>query len=491
MAKIIIDELVTLISLKLSKDAAKTLKSFNEGLKSIRNIALIATGALTGMAYAMDKIVGGVDKQARFANGIGISYENLQKLQYAASKARISTDELDSALETIVQTMSSTKPGEYNGALLQLGISARELNGELKDPVKLLLEIGDALNKLSAIRRQQFGGSRLGFGSQFTNFLSQGSSQIKKDMEEAEAVGAVLPERLKDLASGYFDTAMVRLKATLAGLAAVISVSLVPAVIQLLDKLDKWLVKNKELLGIRIGEVLKGVGQGISDFGKIVFKAAGATAALGNALLGTNSNLSTTDSVAGSVTTILTGLTAAFVAAHAPAILLGIAIAKIAPQASDLLSIFSSLKTIMELLFPSVFDKATGSINRVADALARFKDIFKQITPFGDGGPIGKYAEDLKGLVGDLTDPYVPNNGSDKISSSSVSVFRKVDKPLLDTPFNPAQVANAAGVTNNVTINVNGAGNPNVVANVVKRQIDLSTTAQVATGGGFNRPKVT
>lgn len=474
MAKIIVDELVTLISLKLTKDTAKVLQGFNDGLKSLKNIAFVATGALTGMAYAMDKIVGGVDKQARFAKGIGISYERLQKLQYAASKARISTDELDSALETIVQTMSSTKPGEYNGALLQLGISARELNGDLKDPIKLLLQIGDGLSRLSAIRRQQFGGSRFGLGTQFTNFLAQGSAQIKKDMDEADSVGAVLPERLQLLASGYFDSSLLKLKATLSGLAAVISISLIPAVVELLDNLDAWIIKNKDILGLKIGEVLKGIGQGMSDFGKNVMIAAKAATILFNALFGSTNELDTTDKVAGAVSATLTALAAAFVAAQAPTILLGIAIVKILPQVNTLLSLFNDLKQVMMILFPGLFDAASASIDRASDKIERFKKIFKDVNPFGGLNPLGDYADKVKNVLSNL----------------QTSQFR-VDKPVLETPFTPAS-SDSSSVSNNVTINVNGARDPNVVANIVKSKInDLSTTAQVSTGGGFNRPKVT
>jgi hypothetical protein len=478
MARIIVDELITLVSLKLSKDTQKVLQGFNSGLKSINNIALIATASLSGMAYAMDKIVGGVDKQARFAEGIGISYENLQRLQYAASKARISTDELDGALETLVQTMTSTKPGEYNSALFQLGVGARELDGSIKDPIKGLLEIGDALSRLSAIRRQQFGGSRLGYGSQFTNFLGQGSAQIRKDMEEAETVGAVLPERLKDLASGYFDNSMVRLKATLRGLAAIIALSLTPAVIKFLDNLDKWIIKNKELLGLKIGEVLKGIGQGISDFGNIFMVATRATTAFTNALVGNNKELGTTDEVANAVSGTLSVLAAAFVIARGPAILLGIAIVKILPKVTELFQVFSNLKQVMDILFPGVFDKAAGSIDKATNSLERFKAVLKDVNPFGGMDLFGGYTSGVKDVLGRLKD------GSLQIDANAGFGLKPVD-------VNAGIPSGSSEVTNNVTINVNGAGDPLVVANIVKSKMDLSTTAQVATGGGFNRPKVT
>lgn len=476
MARIIIDELINLVSIKLSKDSKKTLESFNNGLKSIRNIALVATGALSGMAYAMDKLVSGVDKQARFAEGIGVSYENLQRLQYAASKARISTDELDSALNTIVQTMSSTKPGEYNGALLQLGISARNLDGSLKDPVQLLLEIGDALKRLSAIRRQQFGGSRFGFGNQFTNFLGQGSDKIRRDMEEAEAIGAVIPEGLKGIASGYYDQSLLQLKTTLKGIATVISLSLAPAISDMLDDFNDWIIKNKELLGLRIGETLKGVGQGLSNFGSIVMVAARAISALLNNLIGTNKELTTESTVSFVVAAALTALAAAYVAANAPLVALTAAVGLAVYKFSALLALAHTLEQIFKIMFPRAFEAASISIDKATNSLERFKNLLKDVNPFTGYGSISDINSKAKGILEQvqLTQQYGNSNGL-------------LEKLYNKTGGDTSQITKAI---NNVTINVNGAGDPLVVANTVKQKIDLATAVQVA-NPGFNRPAVT
>lgn len=473
MSRIIIDELITLVSIKLSKDSKKALESFDNGLKSISRVALAATGSLTAMGYAMDKLLSGVDKQARFADGLGVGYENLQRLQYAAAKARIGTDELDSALNTLVQTMTSTKPGEYNGALLQLGLSARNLDGSLKDPIQLLLEIGDALKRLSAIRRQQFGGSRFGFGSQFTNFLGQGSEQIRKDMEEAERIGAVLPERVSGVASDYYDN-FLKLKITIKGLATAISVALAPALTKILDQFDQWVIKNKELLGQHIGTFIEGLSKGFMDFANIVIYLVKALDDLLKAIFGTTSNLTEVNAIAATTTLVLGGLATALVLASLDFIVLGAAV-------TGVVAIFKN--------FDSITKSINDEIGKLVDKLKvieKVKDIFNTINPANI---------DIGGYLGTLKS-YFDASSANKLASTLANIDSYKDNvgALTSDIGKRSSLAGAPGsgssVNNNVTINVNGASEPQVVANIVKQKIDLATSVQVA-NPGFNRPAVT
>jgi len=302
------------------------------------------------------------------------------------------------------------------------------------------------------MRRQQFGG-RLGASSRIVNVLAQGSAKILKDMQEAEKIGAVIPEILAGSAAAFFDDSLLRLKKTIQGFARVITLSLTPQLIEIVDTFEKWIIVNKELIATRLGDFLSMVVNVLKNLKVILFAVAG----------------------------IMVALTAAAIVAAGPWIAFGAAIAAILVNLDKFRDLSDSFVRLFNNIFPSSVDKTTMSIDKATNAVSKFLGVLKKLNPlnaFGSSENIPIFTLFSLGKAKRLLD-----EASGLIESSSVGGAGQ------RFPVLSGLVASAGSVNNDITINVNGAESPREVAVEVKRQFDLATAAQTASPG-FNRPKV-
>ena len=446
MARIVVDEIVSLLSFESTKKSKDAIKRAENSIKSIKRLAQVSAGALASFAFAMNKIIGSVDKQAKFADGLGVTFENLQKIQFAGQKAGASISEVNSAIETLTKTMSSTKPGEFNAGLQQLGISVVGLSGKLKPASQLLLDISDALAQKDPARRQQFG-ARLGFSTSIVNFLAQGSKKILADMREAEKIGGVIPERLKVVAAALFDDSFLRVKTTIKGFSSVIALSLAPQLIKVVDSFEKWTIANKKFIATNIGKVLSGFVVVLKNL-KIVMIV---------------------------LSPLIIAWAAAIIAAAAPLLALGAAIAVVVSNLDKLKDAANSVSRVFGQVFPSFIGKTIDSIKEATTEIKNFFGFFKSIkdkTSLFTIFSIDKMTDKLN-EVGDLFDlGKTPAKGGTRF-------------PILQ-----GLASGASNTTSNdVVINVNGAQSPREVGIEVKKQFDLSTAVQTS-ASGFNRPRV-
>ena len=119
---------------------------------------LTALGAKT--ASSTDEIAGGLEKFASIADMIGLSYEYAASaLATITATTRQSEDVVGTALKTIFARIQGLNLGEtlddgttlnkYSEALMQVGISIKDQNGELKDMDDILNEMGAKWQTLS------------------------------------------------------------------------------------------------------------------------------------------------------------------------------------------------------------------------------------------------------------------------------------------------------------------------------------------------------
>lgn len=119
---------------------------------------LTALGAKT--ASSTDEIAGGLEKFASIADMIGLSYEYAASaLATITATTRQSEDVVGTALKTIFARIQGLNLGEtlddgttlnkYSEALMKVGISIKDQNGELKDMDSILNEMGAKWSTLS------------------------------------------------------------------------------------------------------------------------------------------------------------------------------------------------------------------------------------------------------------------------------------------------------------------------------------------------------
>ena len=173
-----------------------------KNFRSISSFAKTAAGSLAAL-YGAQSIVGFVktqidaaDATGKMAQKVGISVEELSKLQYAAKLADVDAGQLQVGLVKLSKGMveAANGTGQARNALAAMGISVKNNDGTLKSSGQVLNDVADKFasyedgaNK-TAIAVQLFGKS----GADLIPLLNAGSAGIKESADELERFGAVI-----------------------------------------------------------------------------------------------------------------------------------------------------------------------------------------------------------------------------------------------------------------------------------------------------------
>ena len=146
---------------EVSNQLTAIWNNFNKsGEESYEKYADILTALGAATASSTDEIAGGLEKFASIADMIGLSYEYAASaLATITATTRQSEDVVGTALKTIFARIQGLNLGEtlddgttlnkYSEALMKVGISIRDQNGELKDMDNILNEMGAKWQTLS------------------------------------------------------------------------------------------------------------------------------------------------------------------------------------------------------------------------------------------------------------------------------------------------------------------------------------------------------
>ena len=194
-----------------TKRATGALESLNAGGNRLVSGLSLTAGLVAGAFAVMARnIVGALDgviekfvETGKTAQQLGMTVEELSKLQFAARKAGISSNELTMAIKDFAKQAGEVRSGlepmdNFQLALARIGVNFNNLANQ--KPNELLLEISDRFSRMEdGVRKTRtaldlFGKS----GSEIIAFLNQGPAAIRGYMKEVEDLGDVLS---KDTAS--------------------------------------------------------------------------------------------------------------------------------------------------------------------------------------------------------------------------------------------------------------------------------------------------
>lgn len=261
----IVDELITLLSFKSDlKDADKTEKAMKNVKASIKNVGLALAAAAAASALFIRKSLGVIDTGARFASSIGMSYEKLQELEFAAVSVGGSTDELRGDLESLTQSMSSPIPGEFNNELVMLGINTRKTSGELKTSGEVLGDLSKKFKDMSTMESFQWG-KKLGLSRTTIDLLRKGEKGLEALKKEAHDMGAIVPSENLDSVRDS-EMAIAQLTKTMGALIQSVAAGLAPEIKELLGWTKKWIASNKDIIKSNLKEFVQGLILGFQRF---------------------------------------------------------------------------------------------------------------------------------------------------------------------------------------------------------------------------------
>lgn len=270
---VVVREFLALFGFKVDTKSANEVEQQVQQLKqSVQNVLqLLVAGALS--KKLMDVVTATAmmgDELGNLSEKLGITTNDLQKLNYAANLADVGVENFQTSLRIMARTAAEAAKGgqgEAAESFAKLGVKVTDANGQLRPMQELLLDVADAMSKNHnatekvAQAQRIFGRS----GSDMVLLLNRGRDGIQALTQEAEKYGGILDEDLIRLSSDW-DDSNKRLKFTLQGFANTLSKEVLPFITQGKDAMREWLLANKEWLNHSIVRGVKDVLHALVSF---------------------------------------------------------------------------------------------------------------------------------------------------------------------------------------------------------------------------------
>lgn len=419
---------LSLVPDKKSFDAADKMLGAIKG--ALVGLVAIKTGQWFAGLVGETQAAG--DAAVKTSQKLGITAEAYQELAYAAGQSGSSGEELASSLGKFAKQADAASKGgkDAAAAFAKVGVSAAELRSGKLSPDAALAKIADRFAtmddgpKKAALAMSLFGKS----GANLIPLLNGGAAGVEELRKEARELGIVIDtETAKSLEA--FGDDQDRVKKSLEGLRNEAVKAILPALRKMTDGLLAWIKANRKMLAQRLTQVMQVlaktlllVGRGIAFVVRmiegmlrnwqLVLVIVGSVAAAYIAL-----SLASIKAAAASA--------AAWIAANAPIVLMGLLIAGAVLIVQDLWNAFTGGESVLK----NLYNAAAGWIG---EKLARvIKKARKAVDEF---------------LYGEQTDdPSKMTVGATDISTNGKSIKQNF-RERRDKAWNESVAKNATGV---------------------------------------------
>jgi len=166
----------------------------------------LVAGAVAGLTGSLSDVVKGIAAVGDEARRSGLSAQTFQEWKFVAEQNRIGVDALVDGFKELnlrADEFVVTGKGPAAEAFQRIGYSARDLKRGLEDPSELMLEIikrMEDLDRAAQIRvaDEIFGGTA---GERFVELLAQGERGLRRTIDRAHEVGAVMDDEMIEKAA--------------------------------------------------------------------------------------------------------------------------------------------------------------------------------------------------------------------------------------------------------------------------------------------------
>lgn len=464
------------------------LSKFSSGITNatiaigaIGTAAVAAAGAITAfVAGVADKF----DALGDLADRVNTTVESVMRLGYVATLTGSSVEAANSSIENLSRVAGEAALGLGRGAKVfqDLGLSAKDSNGNLKDTSILMAEIGDKIKDMG--RGEQMAVlSKLGIDPTMINALTTDVSGLAAEFDQLYKNAGIDANKAAEQ-SGEFNDSMDRLKMTFDAIKSAVGLKFMGQIKNGIDTLRKFLVENMPKIINAVTPIINVVLRIAEAFIKIVGRVGSAIGAIIGFLVKVND---ATDGWAGYILAAAAAwkfLNLSFLATPIGMILsLAAAIALLVddfltwkeggdslidwsawePGINSAIEAITFLRDLIASAFNAIFaaidlvvSLLTGDFSRawfaVGELVGSIIDIFKNAWNVIEG--IGKAIGNFAG--------------------AAVSVFGGGSKPVPALAPSPQAAAAVGGSQQNVSqqtqIVVQGSGNPDATARAVAGQ---------------------
>jgi hypothetical protein len=177
------------------RNITERTKRLNSSFKGLATMAVGVAGTM-GIGALMGSLRDLGDRIGKVSTQIGISAENLQKLQFSAEQSGLSTDTLNTAMQKFAINIGKANDGAkiQMEAFQSLGVETKNLDGTTKSVFELFKDTSNQLGSLTDKTLQARLASELfgRTGVEMTVLFNEGAEGIERYGKQLESVNGIM-----------------------------------------------------------------------------------------------------------------------------------------------------------------------------------------------------------------------------------------------------------------------------------------------------------
>lgn len=259
-----VQELITKYTFDVDTKPLENVQDKMQNLMGFAAKLALGAGAAAGTLFAFAKMTASAgDEALATSQKLGVTVENLTRLQFAAKQSNIEAGNFNTGLKFLSKNMSeaSSGTGETADAFKKLGVNVKDANGKLRPTQEVLLQVADKVAKMApgaektALSMKIFGRA----GSDLIPMLNEGAAGIQKMMDRSDELGNTMSTELAK-AGDEFNDSLDEMLGGMTGIRNMIGSKLIPIITPLIKQFTNFLVLNRKIIATKMEKFFKALG---------------------------------------------------------------------------------------------------------------------------------------------------------------------------------------------------------------------------------------
>ncbi|MCA8145476.1 lysozyme family protein [Burkholderia vietnamiensis] len=248
---VVIREFLVALGFKVDE---KGLKNFKEGVegttKGVKQLIATVSGAALTVSAGVAAFASKLERLYFVSQRTGASAANLRGFEFAARNMGVSAEAATGTIENLARFLRNNPAGE--GYLATLGVQTRNANGELRDTVDIMSDLGKSLANKPTWLASQYG-NILGIDENLMLAMRNGDFEkfLKQYREMSKTTG--LDKAADD--SHRFMTQLRGLGTTFENLGIRVEGAMLQKIGPQLERFQRWVDEHGDEIAAKIGDI--------------------------------------------------------------------------------------------------------------------------------------------------------------------------------------------------------------------------------------------
>ncbi|PRF89576.1 mannosyl-glycoprotein endo-beta-N-acetylglucosamidase [Burkholderia multivorans] len=232
----------------------KGLKNFKEGVegttKGVKQLIATVSGAALTVSAGVAAFASKLERLYFVAQRTGAAETSLKSLEFAARNFGVSSEQAIGTVENLARMLRNVPGSE--GLLQQMGVQTRDANGNLRDSVDLLTDLGSQLAKLPQYDANAYGGA---FGIDENLLLAMRNGDFEKYVKQYREMSQTtgLDKAADD--AHKFMTQLRGLGTTFENLGIRVEGAMLQKIGPQLERFQRWVDEHGDEIAAKIGDI--------------------------------------------------------------------------------------------------------------------------------------------------------------------------------------------------------------------------------------------